>query len=122
MDSSPHVCQPNISLLAAITYYVLSLVPPNMNQSKLPTQPRPVAPKPCYKRVYLFFLIYTPKGCIQVHMFTNAISVMFLELPTKLYSSKREYNEMTNPTKSISTTTKNWTVLQSLLVFLNTYS
>jgi hypothetical protein len=32
-------------------------------------------------------------------MFTNPISVMFLELPTKLYSSNNECNEMTDPTK-----------------------
>jgi hypothetical protein len=64
------------------------------------TQPRAVAPqpshRPCYK-VHMFFLIYTPKGWTQVHMFTNPISVTFLQLPTKFYSSNHESNENDRP-------------------------
>ena len=69
----------------------------------------------------MVFLIHTFKGWINVYMFTNPISVTFLRLPTKFYSSKYESNEMTDPTKTSSTPMKTQTMLQSLYVLPNTY-
>jgi hypothetical protein len=69
----------------------------------------------------LHVLLNAPKGWIQVHMFTNPISVTFLQLPTKFYSSNHESNEMTDPIKTSSTPTKTQTMLQSFHVFPNTY-
>jgi hypothetical protein len=85
------------------------MVPPNMNLMKWQTHPRakapPSTPRPSY-RVHMFFLIYTLKGWNQVHMFINPISDSFWPLHSKCYSCKYESNEMTEPTKSQSTSTK----------------
>jgi hypothetical protein len=78
-------------------------------------------PIPCYKD-YWFFLIHTPKGWIQLHIFSNPISVSFRPLRTKCYSCKYESNERIDPTKTSSTPTKTQNMLQSLHLHLNTYS
>jgi hypothetical protein len=70
----------------------------------------------------MLFLLHTPKGWNQVHMFTNLISVSFWQLHTKLYSFKHESNEIKDATKSHSTTTKTQTMLQSVYVLSTTYS
>jgi hypothetical protein len=60
---------------------------------KYPTQPRPVAvqpkPRPSY-RVEMFFLIHTPKGWMQVHMFINPI-------PTKTQTKLQSLNVLPQP-------------------------
>jgi hypothetical protein len=92
-----------------------------MNLMKWQTQPRPVAPqpspRPCYK-VYMFLLIQTPKGWIQVHMFTNSISVSFWLLYTISYSSNHESNERTDPTKTSSIPTKRSRCYKVYMLFL----
>jgi hypothetical protein len=70
----------------------------------------------------MFFLIHTPKGWNQFHMFTNPISVICWPLHTILYSSKPESNKIIHPTKTSSTPTKTQTMLQSLYVLPTTYS
>jgi hypothetical protein len=94
--------------------------------TKYPTQPRAVVavqprPRPCY-RVYMIFLIHTPKGWIQLHMFINPMLVAVWPLHSTCYWCKYESNAMTHPTKSQSTQTKSQTMLQSLYVLPHPYS
>jgi hypothetical protein len=106
-------------------HYILYYIVPTMNLMKWQTEPRPEAPQPTprpWYKVYVFFLIHTPKGWIQVHMFINPISVWFWPLHTILYSSENESNEMTDPTKTSSTPTKTKTIQQNLCFLPNTYS
>jgi hypothetical protein len=83
-------------------------------------QPRP---RLCHK-VHIFFLIHTSNGWIQVHMFTNPISVSFWPLHTIIFTSTKhvESNVITHPTKSGGTATKTQTMLQTSYVLSNTYA
>jgi hypothetical protein len=77
--------------------------------NEITTCPRAKAPPPRpipSFRVHMFFLIHTTKGWTQVHMFINPILVLFGPLHSKWYRSKYESNEMTDPTKSRSISTK----------------
>jgi hypothetical protein len=99
-DGVKSICL-SIQYQSRLGHYIQNAIVANMNLMKCQNQPRPVAvqprPRPCY-RVHMFFLIYTPKGWMQVHMFTNPISVLFWPLHTIFYSSTK-YESTKYPTQ-----------------------
>jgi hypothetical protein len=97
-------------------YILYLIVPPNMNQRNIQLNQGPEQSNQDqdHARVCMFFLIKTPKGCMQLQMFIDQMLVAVWPLHSKWYSRKDESNEMTEPTKTISTQTKNQTMLQSL--------
>jgi hypothetical protein len=98
-------------------HYILKYIVLHKNLMKCHTQPGPVAPQPSqrpYYNVSMFFLIHTTNRWNQIIMLTDTIWVNFWPKNTKIYSSTEVSNEMTDPTRISSTTTKTQTMLPSL--------
>jgi hypothetical protein len=99
-DGIKSICL-SIQYQSHFSHYIQNAIVANMNLMKWQNQPRTVAvqprPRPCY-RIHMLFRINTLKEWMQVHMFTNPISVLFWPLHTIFYSSTK-YESIKYPTQ-----------------------